>query len=169
MLNSPVPRERSHIRSSCRGSNQRRLSRRFYSPLPPAPPHGPDLRKHDRATSVATTLSAICTCAQLPCRQFHVQTRTAPQNRRQQHTSHRFVSNRFSDPHDEVEAVPQSGFRLASAPPCWGQDKLQLPWPDCLRCCQSPIRMGPELLRKRSWWARVRTGPLGRFKFPESN
>jgi hypothetical protein len=45
------------------GSNQRRLSRRFYRPLLPAPPHGPDLRKRPLMMPPAATLSAICTCA----------------------------------------------------------------------------------------------------------
>src|SRR4029077_11007546 len=44
------------------GSNQRRLSRRFYSTLLPAPPNAPDLRKRCWVWFAATTLSARCPC-----------------------------------------------------------------------------------------------------------
>src|SRR5271157_102459 len=46
------------------GSNQRRLSRRFYRPLLRTPPHRHYLHKHDRIGLAATTLSTICTWPQ---------------------------------------------------------------------------------------------------------
>src|ERR1039457_7696442 len=42
------------------GSNQRRLSLRFYRPLPPPESYATDLRKCCRMTFASPTLSAIC-------------------------------------------------------------------------------------------------------------
>src|SRR6266487_3388692 len=50
------------------GSNQRRLSRRFYSTLLPAPPYAISLHKRDRVMFAVATLSAICPCPRAPSR-----------------------------------------------------------------------------------------------------
>ena len=52
------------------GSNQRRLSRRFYRPLLPTHHIASELRKCCRMTSAAPTLSAICPCTLAPGRRI---------------------------------------------------------------------------------------------------
>ena len=74
----------------------------------------------------------------------------------------------FMAPPDEVELDPPRQFQLLLAPPRWGGNLLQLPWQSLFRRCQRPIQVGPELLRRRSWWGRKNFGQWGRNKFAES-
>jgi hypothetical protein len=50
------------------GSNQRRLSRRFYSTLLPVSKYGLDLHEFPQVPSCGATLSAICPCPRTPIR-----------------------------------------------------------------------------------------------------
>jgi hypothetical protein len=103
------------------GSNQRRLSRRFYRPLPPVPPHTPDLHKHRSMMFVPATLSAICTCAPAPSPPIP---RTAtyrpvqlPQIRREKHLGAGFTSTWELHCGTPSHIFPRT--RDAQAQPAW--------------------------------------------------
>jgi hypothetical protein len=82
------------------GSNQRRLSRRFYRPLLPHLHMACDLRKHHQGMPATTTLSTICTYAGHPRRRSRVQLRTGP----------------YSPPKPQAEASPATGYPTGNEP-----------------------------------------------------
>jgi hypothetical protein len=71
-------------------------------------------------------------------------------------------------PPGEAEVAPPRQFQLLLAPPRWNGDVLQLPWPSPSCRCQRPIRVGPEHLRKGSWWGRENLERWGRNKLVKS-
>ena len=71
-------------------------------------------------------------------------------------------------PPDEVELAPPGQHQLLSAPPRWGQNILQLPWQTAFVAAKRAIHVGPEALRKRSWWGQEKFARWGRNNFAES-
>jgi hypothetical protein len=67
-----------------------------------------------------------------------------------------------------MDTAPPRQRQLLLAPSHRGQSLLQLPWQDASPRCQGPIHVGPEPLRKRSWWGQELFAQWGRHKFATS-
>jgi len=66
----------------------------------------------------------------------------------------------------QAQRRPRAGPRIGTLPP--GVDDLRRVDPGFDEQCQRWSWVGPELLRKRSWWGREKLARWGRRKFAES-
>jgi hypothetical protein len=74
----------------------------------------------------------------------------------------------FPAPLQQAGLAPPDQEQVFLAPAGWGQKNLLRPWQSPSPRCQRPIRVGPELLRKRSWWGQEKLEEWGRKHFAES-